>query len=230
MVDKSLVSRQEAKIRELETRLEFERTQVKRLESLASRLKENMEKLTEERDQRAAAENREKEQNKRLQRQLRDSKEEMGELAKKEAEASRKKHELEMDLESLEDANQSLQSDLKLAFKRIGDLQAAIEDEMESDDNEDLINSEGDSDVDSELEDRVDGVKSWLSRNKGSSKAVSDDGSWKSSSPPGYRRAFVCDKSEEERAPLESIPRSRYSSRGYLSDSDPESKPAETSA
>ncbi|XP_074930170.1 unconventional myosin-XVIIIa isoform X4 [Chelonoidis abingdonii] len=198
MVDKSLVSRQEAKIRELETRLEFERTQVKRLESLASRLKENMEKLTEERDQRAAAENREKEQNKRLQRQLRDSKEEMGELAKKEAEASRKKHELEMDLESLEDANQSLQSDLKLAFKRIGDLQAAIEDEMESDDNEDLINSlqdmvtkyqkrknklEGDSDVDSELEDRVDGVKSWLSRNKGSSKAVSDDGSWKSSRP-----------------------------------------------
>ncbi|XP_070246433.1 unconventional myosin-XVIIIa isoform X3 [Bos mutus] len=196
MVDKSLVSRQEAKIRELETRLEFERTQVKRLESLASRLKDNMEKLTEERDQRAAAENREKEQNKRLQRQLRDTKEEMGELARKEAEASRKKHELEMDLESLEAANQSLQADLKLAFKRIGDLQAAIEDEMESDENEDLINSlqdmvtkyqkrknkpEGDSDVDSELEDRVDGVKSWLSKNKGPSKAASDDGSLKSS-------------------------------------------------
>ncbi|XP_075374149.1 unconventional myosin-XVIIIa isoform X16 [Mycteria americana] len=197
MVDKSLVSRQEAKIRELETRLEFERTQVKRLESLATRLKENMEKLTEERDQRAAAENREKEQNKRLQRQLRDVKEEMGELAKKEAEASRKKHELEMDLESLEAANQSLQSDLKLAFKRIGDLQAAIEDEMESDSNEDLINSlqdmvakyqkrksklDGDSDVDSELEERVDGVKSWLSKNKGSSKALSDDGSLKGGS------------------------------------------------
>ncbi|NXL46236.1 MY18A protein, partial [Podilymbus podiceps] len=233
MVDKSLVSRQEAKIRELETRLEFERTQVKRLESLATRLKENMEKLTEERDQRVAAENREKEQNKRLQRQLRDVKEEMGELAKKEAEASRKKHELvrhpaeqgaggiswgylahptpssqEMDLESLEAANQSLQSDLKLAFKRIGDLQAAIEDEMESDSNEDLINSfaspapkislphahlllspaptrssgsDGDSDVDSELEERVDGVKSWLSKNKGSSKALSDDGSLKGS-------------------------------------------------
>ncbi|XP_069883447.1 unconventional myosin-XVIIIa isoform X1 [Dipodomys merriami] len=196
MVDKSLVSRQEAKIRELETRLEFEKTQVKRLEGLASRLKENMEKLTEERDQRTAAENREKEQNKRLQRQLRDTKEEMSELARKEAEASRKKHELEMDLESLEAANQSLQADLKLAFKRIGDLQAAIEDEMESDENEDLINSlqdmvtkyqkrknklEGDSDVDSELEDRVDGVKSWLSKNKGPSKAASDDGSLKSS-------------------------------------------------
>lgn len=32
MVEKSLVSRQEAKIRELESKLEFERTQVKRLE------------------------------------------------------------------------------------------------------------------------------------------------------------------------------------------------------
>lgn len=181
MVDKSVVSRQEAKIRELETRLEFERTQVKRMESLVARLKENIEKLTEERDQRAAAENREKEQNKRIQRQIRDTKEEMGELAKKEAEASRKRHELEMDLESLEAANQSLQSDLKLAFKRIGDLQAAIEDEMESDDNEDLINSDGDSDADSELDERVDGVKSWLSKNKGSSKAFSDDGSLKSS-------------------------------------------------
>ncbi|XP_032563326.1 unconventional myosin-XVIIIa isoform X3 [Chiroxiphia lanceolata] len=228
MVDKSLVSRQEAKIRELETRLEFERTQVKRLESLATRLKENMEKLTEERDQRAAAENREKEQNKRLQRQLRDVKEEMGELAKKEAEASRKKHELEMDLESLEAANQSLQSDLKLAFKRIGDLQAAIEDEMESDSNEDLINSlqdmvakyqkrksklDGDSDVDSELEERVDGVKSWLSKNKGSSKALSDDGSLKGS------RSAPPDGPEAEERPVSVLSSLSYRKRPGLKDS-----------
>ncbi|XP_021086843.2 unconventional myosin-XVIIIa isoform X26 [Mesocricetus auratus] len=244
MVDKSLVSRQEAKIRELETRLEFEKTQVKRLESLASRLKENMEKLTEDRDQRAAAENREKEQNKRLQRQLRDTKEEMSELARKEAEASRKKHELEMDLESLEAANQSLQADLKLAFKRIGDLQAAIEDEMESDENEDLINSlqdmvtkyqkrknklEGDSDVDSELEDRVDGVKSWLSKNKGPSKAASDDGSLKSSSPTSHWKSLAPDPSDDERDPADSTSRPRFS-HNYLSDSDTEAKPTETSA
>ncbi|XP_029785140.1 unconventional myosin-XVIIIa isoform X10 [Suricata suricatta] len=229
MVDKSLVSRQEAKIRELETRLEFERTQVKRLESLASRLKENVEKLTEERDQRGAAENREREQNKRLQRQLRDTKEEMGELARKEAEASRKKHELEVDLESLEAANQSLQADLKLAFKRIGDLQAAIEDEMESDENEDLITSEGDSDVDSELEDRVDGVKSWLSKNKGPSKAASDDGSLKSSSPTSYWKSLAPDRSDDEHDPLDSTSRPRYS-HNYLSDSDTEAKPTETNA
>nr|XP_034995625.1 unconventional myosin-XVIIIa isoform X5 [Zootoca vivipara] len=232
MVDKSLVSRQEAKIRELETRLEFERTQVKRLESLATRLKENMEKLTEERDQRTAAENREKEQNKRLQRQLRDTKEEMAELAKKEAEASRKKHELEMDLESLEAANQSLQSDLKLAFKRIGDLQAAIEDEMESDDNEELINSlqdmvtkfqkrrnklEGDSDVDSELEDRVDGVKSWLSKNKGSSKTVSEDGSLKSSRTA--LNSVAKEGKEADERPASVMSSLSYRKRGNLKDS-----------
>ncbi|XP_026183820.1 unconventional myosin-XVIIIa-like isoform X2 [Mastacembelus armatus] len=195
MVEKSLVSRQEAKIRELETKLEYERTQIKRLESLVSRLKENLEKMTEERNQHIAAENREKEQNKRMQRNIRDMKEEMAELSKKEGEASRKRHELEMDIESLEAANQSLQVDLKLAFKRIGDLQAAIEDEMESDDNEDLINSLQDmvtkyqkrknktgdeAESDSEVEDRVDGVKSWLSKNKGSTKALSDEGSLKS--------------------------------------------------
>ncbi|XP_051257888.1 unconventional myosin-XVIIIa isoform X7 [Dicentrarchus labrax] len=195
MVEKSLVCRQEAKIRELETKLEYERTQIKRLESLVGRLKENLEKMTEERNQRIAAENREKDQNKRMQRQIRDMKEEMGELSKKEAEASRKKHELEMDIESLEAANQSLQVDLKLAFKRIGDLQAAIEDEMESDDNDDLINSLQDTvtkykkrknktgdetETDSEVEDRVDGVKSWLSKNKGSTKTLLDEGSLKS--------------------------------------------------
>ncbi|XP_077336512.1 unconventional myosin-XVIIIa isoform X15 [Lithobates pipiens] len=226
MVDKSVVSRQEAKIRELETRLEFERTQVKRMESLVARLKENIEKLTEERDQRAAAENREKEQNKRIQRQIRDTKEEMGELAKKEAEASRKRHELEMDLESLEAANQSLQSDLKLAFKRIGDLQAAIEDEMESDDNEDLINSDGDSDADSELDERVDGVKSWLSKNKGSSKAFSDDGSLKSSRPSqstdlkeGKEAKPVKQGKELEERPMSVMSSLSYRKRAVLKDS-----------
>ncbi|XP_041795863.1 unconventional myosin-XVIIIa isoform X2 [Chelmon rostratus] len=247
MVEKSLVSRQEAKIRELETKLEFEKTQVKRLESLVARLKENLEKLTEERDQRSSSENREKEQNKRLQRQIRDIKEEMGELAKKEAEASRKKHELEMDIESLEAANQSLQADLKLAFKRIGDLQAAIEDEMESDDNEDLINSlqdmvtkyqkrqnrtQGDSDTDSELEDRVDGVKSWLSKSKGSAKNLSDDGSLKSSSPPGRRR-YCFDRSDEEEEEEEKEEGgatqgsycSRYKYDSHTKDSDDEDRP-----
>lgn len=63
-------------------------------QALVGRLRENLEKVTEERNQCVAAENREKEQNKRMQRQMRDVKEEMCELSKKEGEASRKKHEL----------------------------------------------------------------------------------------------------------------------------------------
>ncbi|XP_071024013.1 unconventional myosin-XVIIIa-like isoform X7 [Oncorhynchus clarkii lewisi] len=220
MVEKSLVSRQEAKIRELETKLEYERTQIKRLESLTGRLKENLEKMTEERDHRGNGENREKEQNKRIQRQMRDIKEEMAELSKKEAEASRKKHELEMDIESLEAANQSLQADLKLAFKRIGDLQAAIEDEMvDSDGDDDLVNNGDESDTDSEVEDRVDGVKSWLSKNKGSTKTLSDEGSLKNSSPPLYRRHLSEEDKEERR-----------SSRHSLKESDSDSKLAESTA
>ncbi|XP_064837433.1 unconventional myosin-XVIIIa-like isoform X2 [Oncorhynchus masou masou] len=235
MVEKSLVSRQEAKIRELETKLEYERTQIKRLESLTGRLKENLEKMTEERDHRGNGENREKEQNKRIQRQMRDIKEEMAELSKKEAEASRKKHELEMDIESLEAANQSLQADLKLAFKRIGDLQAAIEDEMvDSDGDDDLVNNLQDmvtkyqkrknktgdeSDTDSEVEDRVDGVKSWLSKNKGYTKTLSDESCLKNSSPPLYRRHLSEEDKEERR-----------SSRHSLRESDSDSKLAESTA
>ncbi|XP_035864798.1 unconventional myosin-XVIIIa-like isoform X9 [Sander lucioperca] len=239
MVEKSLVCRQEAKIRELETKLEYERTQIKRLENLVGRLKENLEKLTEERNQRIAAENREKDQNKRMQRQIRDMKEEMGELSKKEAEASRKKHELEMDIASLEAANQSLQVDIKLAFKRIGDLQAAIEDEMESDDNDDLINSLQDTvtkyqkrknktgdetETDSEVEDRVDGVKSWLSKNKGSTKTLSDEGSLKSTSPSVCRRHLSLGRSDEE----DEV--DRDSSRQSLRQSDSEGTLAESTS
>uniref|UniRef100_A0A8C5NLU3 Unconventional myosin-XVIIIa n=1 Tax=Junco hyemalis TaxID=40217 RepID=A0A8C5NLU3_JUNHY len=127
----------------------------------------------------------------------------------------------------LEAANQSLQSDLKLAFKRIGDLQAAIEDEMESDSNEDLINSDGDSDVDSELEERVDGVKSWLSKNKGSSKTLSDDGSLKGSSPTSSRHTFTYDRWDDEQDAGDST---RRSSRSSPSASEAESRAAETPA
>nr|XP_033954187.1 serine-rich adhesin for platelets-like [Pseudochaenichthys georgianus] len=51
---------------------------------------------------------------------------------------------------------------------------------MESDDNDDLVNSGDETETDSEVEDRVDGVKTWLSKNKGSTKTLSEEGSLKS--------------------------------------------------
>lgn len=43
-----------------------------------------------------------------------------------------------------------------------------------------LLHSGDETETDSEVEDRVDGVKSWLSKNKGSTKTLSDEGSLKS--------------------------------------------------
>lgn len=43
-----------------------------------------------------------------------------------------------------------------------------------------ILHSGEGTETDSEVEDRVDGVKSWLSKNKGSSKTLSDEGSLKS--------------------------------------------------
>ncbi|XP_078451908.1 unconventional myosin-XVIIIa [Lampetra planeri] len=206
MVERCIVSRQEGRIRDLESKLEFEKLQIKRYEALALRLKENIDRVSSERDERGASEGREKEQNKRLQRQIRDVKEEAAELAKREGESNRKRHELELDMASLEAANQSLQSDLHASFQRISDLQAAMEDEMASDENDEAVDrvqelvakyqrkknkTGGDEDEDSEVEDRVDSVKSWLSKNKGSppgdvpgggGKTPSDEGSLKPSS------------------------------------------------
>lgn len=92
-----------------------------------------------------------------------------------------------------------------------------------------LLYSEGASDTDSEVEDRVDGVKSWLSKNKGSAKNLSDDGSLKSSSPPSSRRRFCLDRSDEEEeeekeegSTSRSTYRSRYKRSSYLNDSDGE--------
>lgn len=43
-----------------------------------------------------------------------------------------------------------------------------------------FLHSGDETETDSEVEDRVDGVKSWLSKNKGSTKTLSEEGSLKS--------------------------------------------------
>ena len=72
---------------------------------------------------------------------------------------------------------------------------------MESNENEDLINSEGDSDVDSELGNRVNGVKLWLSKNKVPSKEASSEGSLKISSAISYWQSLAPDRSDDHARP-----------------------------
>jgi len=69
----------------------------------------------------------------KLQRQLRDAKEEYTSLQQKEIDVSSKKNELEKQLELSEAETVTAKNDLKLALKRIDDLQTAINGELESD-------------------------------------------------------------------------------------------------
>nr|XP_026692375.1 unconventional myosin-XVIIIa isoform X2 [Ciona intestinalis] len=146
-VDNATASRLEAKAKDFETKLEFQKTTCRRLEVQLSRAKENLDKITAERDAHIASEHREKEAMKRVQRQLRESKTEQGELLKREQDALQKKHDLEMELSDHQNQIESLQADLKLAFKRISNLQIAFEELDESDMGEESMSSSDEEDL-----------------------------------------------------------------------------------
>ncbi|GCC17170.1 hypothetical protein chiPu_0017472 [Chiloscyllium punctatum] len=136
MVERGIVSRQEAIICDLESKLEFQRAQLKRFETLVLRLRDNMMKMGEELDQAAETEAREKETAKRVQQRMEEMKAEMDDLVEREQEASRRCMELTSRVESLMAMKQALQADLETSIKRIADLQTVLEEESsdESDD------------------------------------------------------------------------------------------------
>merc|ERR1712088_820281 len=82
-------------------------------------------------------------QARKLQRQLRDLKEDYAAITQKEIEVNSKKNEFEKLLELAEAETVTAKNDLKLALKRIEDLQTAINGELDS---ESDLNSDGDSD------------------------------------------------------------------------------------
>ena len=126
-------SRLELKIKELESKLDLEQTTRGRMESQINRLKEAIEKMNLDADSLRAKEAGAQELVRKLQRQLRDLKEDYANLAQKETEANGKKNELEKQLELAEAETVTSKNDLKLAMKRIEDLQTAINGELDSD-------------------------------------------------------------------------------------------------
>ncbi|XP_064613479.1 LOW QUALITY PROTEIN: unconventional myosin-XVIIIa-like [Liolophura sinensis] len=148
-VDKHVVTRLETKIRDLESKLELEVTTKTRLETQIVRYKDAVEKLSQEKEDLASRRMQTEEVSKRSQKQLRDLREEFTDTQRREMEASQRKQELETRIEELETDYEQSQSDLKLAFKRIADLQAALEDDMDSDDSL-LLDSDDDDEDDSE--------------------------------------------------------------------------------
>lgn len=76
------------------------------------------------------------EQNKRVARQLRDAKEDLATLQQRHTDAVNKKSEMEKQLELADSEVATLKSDLKLAFKRIEDLQQAIQGDLNDSDSD----------------------------------------------------------------------------------------------
>uniref|UniRef100_A0A3B4B8Y9 Myosin motor domain-containing protein n=1 Tax=Periophthalmus magnuspinnatus TaxID=409849 RepID=A0A3B4B8Y9_9GOBI len=139
-VGRSIVSKQEARVCDLENKLEFQRGQVKRFEVLVLRLRDSVVRLGEELEQSAQAEARERENARYYQQRLQDMRLEMEDLIQREQDSSRKRMELEMQVEELNAVRQALQADLETSIKRIVDLQAALE-EVESSDESDTERS-----------------------------------------------------------------------------------------
>ncbi|XP_075681988.1 unconventional myosin-XVIIIb [Rhinoderma darwinii] len=136
MVERSIVSRQEAVICDMENKLEFQRAQIKRFEMLILRLRDSVIKMGEELENAADSEAREKENAKYYQIRMEEMKAEMNELMQREMEACRRRVELETQVFELTAVRQTLQSDLETSIRRIADLQAALEEVESSDDSD----------------------------------------------------------------------------------------------
>ena len=105
-----------------------------------ARFKEQIERLSGECDLSKVKEAQSVDQTKKLNRQLRQTKEEAGIFQQRNTELASKKQELEKQLELMDSEISTLKSDLKLAFKRIEDLQTALQGDI--------------SDTDSDISDR----------------------------------------------------------------------------
>lgn len=101
-----------------------------------ARLKEMVEKDKQELESVRCKEQLSQESSKRLQRQLREVREELNNSEQRDADTMQQIREFEQRIELLESENATLVKDLSLAVRRIEDLQAAMQGEMDSSDSE----------------------------------------------------------------------------------------------
>uniref|UniRef100_A0A8C6MID4 Myosin motor domain-containing protein n=1 Tax=Nothobranchius furzeri TaxID=105023 RepID=A0A8C6MID4_NOTFU len=171
-VGRSIVSKQEARVCDLENKLEFQRGQVKRFEVLVLRLRDSVVRLGEELEQSTQAETRERENARYYQQRLQEMRVEMEELSQREQESSRRRKELEMQVEELSAVRQTLQADLETSIRRIVDLQAALE-EVESSNDSDTERYDSVSSVGSVgTEDVGEGIRHWSGAQRAGSRSA----------------------------------------------------------
>ncbi|KFO95843.1 Unconventional myosin-XVIIIb, partial [Calypte anna] len=176
--ERSIVSRQEARIRALESQLDCQAMQMKRFEVLVLRLRDSIIKMGEELESAAESEAREKENSRYYQRRMEEMKAELDELVQRELESSRRRLEMEQQLAELAGTRQVLQGDLGTSIQRIARLQAALEELRGSDDSDaesvqtvpDSLCSRREMDTGSTLSlAPSESIRSWLGLSVGSS-------------------------------------------------------------
>ncbi|XP_065893389.1 unconventional myosin-XVIIIa-like [Dysidea avara] len=115
----------EFKVRELQQTLEFEQTSNRRLEAQVHRLKALMEKMEGE----AANSRAESDMVRKLQKQIRELRADITDAERKESDECKKRETAETELEELRAEHVSLQSELKLAQKKLQDLEGEDDDD-----------------------------------------------------------------------------------------------------
>ena len=138
--------REELRVRELESKLELEKTSKGRLKTQVARLEEVVERQGKEGEGLRTKEKAATEEGRKATKQWREAREEVVSLQGREAEWGQKRLELEKQVELGEVDTLSVRNELKLAMRRVEDLQAAIQGEMDSKtDLNDTHNSEEDT-------------------------------------------------------------------------------------
>ena len=124
--------RLELKLREMESKLELEQTSKGRMETQVGRLKEVIEGLNKDNESLRTREKSGQAEVKKLSKTLREVKEQLAGLQGKDSEFSQKKLDFEKQLELAEAETISVRNELKIAQRRIDDLQVAIQGDMDT--------------------------------------------------------------------------------------------------
>lgn len=126
-----IIYRLELRCKELESKLDLEQTTRSRLEVQIARLKETVDKLQTELANTRIKEQHAQDNIRRTQRSLRELRDEHSVISARETECVQKRKELEKRIEASEAETSLAKADLRLAMKRIEDLQSAIQGEIE---------------------------------------------------------------------------------------------------
>jgi len=146
--------RLELKLREMESKLELEQTSKGRLETQIGRLKEVIDGLNKDNENLRSREKGSNDELKKANKSLREVREGLAALQGKDSEYVQKKLDFEKQLELSEAETIAVRNELKIAQRRIEDLQVAIQGDMDT--------SVGDSDEDDDTGD----AEVWLAEAK----------------------------------------------------------------